>query len=158
MGIIPLPKSVKQKADHLCGPACLESLLGFYGVQAAQEELATLCGTSEADGTPPEHLARGLSALGFSMQERTGATWEELRALTEQGTPVLVGWFTDFEEPGDEHYSIAYNVTDTDIYMMDPEIGGERVLPKEDFLRRWAITEPFNWYVTIAPIEKQMEE
>jgi ABC-type bacteriocin/lantibiotic exporter with double-glycine peptidase domain len=146
-------KNVKEKPG-LCGPASLESLLAFYGVDVPQEQLAIICHTTEANGTSPENMEKGLLTLGVKFTEKIGGTWDELKTLTEGGTPVLVGWFSDFEEPGDEHYSLAYRVTDTEIVMMDPEIGGERVLQKEDFLKRWAVTEPFNWYVTIEPVEK----
>ena len=149
-----IPQAVQQKTDYLCGPACLESLLDWYDVEIPQEHLAVLCHTSETDGTSPEHMDKALLALGFKVTEKIGATWDELKNLTDAGIPVLVGWFSDFEEPGDEHYAIAYKVTDTEITMMDPEFGGKRILSKEDFMKRWATTEPFNWYITIAPVEK----
>ncbi len=148
----PIPKAVQQKTDYLCGPACLESLLSCYGVELPQEHLAVLCHTSETDGTSPENMDKALLALGFKVSEKIGGTWDELKTLTKDGIPVLIGWFSDFEEPGDEHYAVAYRIADTEITMMDPEIGGERTLPKDDFLKRWAVTEPFNWYVTIDPI------
>lgn len=149
-----VPKAVQQKTDYLCGPACLESLLDLYGVEIPQEHLAVLCKTSETNGTSPENMDKALLTLGFKVTEKIGATWDELKSLTDAGTPVLVGWFSDFEEPGDEHYAVAYRVTDTEIVMMDPEIGGERILQKDDFLKRWATTEPFDWYVTIEPAEE----
>lgn len=148
------PQLVKQATSGFCGPASLESLLAAYGLNIPQEHLAVICHTTEEDGTSPENMEKALLTLGFKVTEKIDGTWEELRELTEGGTPILVGWFSDFEEPGDEHYSIAYRVTDDAITVMDPEIGGERTMPKDDFLKRWATTEPFNWYVTIAPIRK----
>jgi ABC-type bacteriocin/lantibiotic exporter with double-glycine peptidase domain len=148
-------KSVKQATEYSCGPACLESLLAHYGVDLSQERLTVLCKTSEAEGTSPENMGKALLALGFAVTEKIGGTWDELRSITQRGIPILVGWFSDLEEPGDEHYSIAYRLTDTEIAMMDPEIGGTRTLEKQDFLRRWSITEPYGWFITIEPIEKR---
>lgn len=149
-----VPKMVLQDTNYTCGPASLESLLAWYGLEIPQEHLAVLCQTTEADGTSPENMGNALLSLGFTVQEKIGGTWKELRNLTSSGTPVLIGWFTDFEEPGEEHYSIAYHVTDAEITMMDPEIGNTRTLPKQDFLKRWAQAKPLNWYCTIEPVAR----
>lgn len=129
-------KAVRQSPSY-CGPASLESLLDFYGISATEEELAKKCGTTREHGTDHAGMANVLRSYGFDVTERANGTWDEMRDVVKRGTPVVVGWFSDFEEPFADHYSVVFHMTDRSIYMMDPEIGGTRKMNKVDFLRHW---------------------
>jgi predicted double-glycine peptidase len=80
-----------------------------------------------------------------------GGTWEDLREIINEGHPVIVGWYSDYEEPADEHYSVVSQVSNDFITLLDPEIGEERTISREDFIKRWAHTEPRYWYIEISP-------
>jgi ABC-type bacteriocin/lantibiotic exporter with double-glycine peptidase domain len=121
----------------MCGPACLSSLLQFYGVKMSERELIKLCGSSKDLGTEPGALIETLEKLGFPTITKENGTWAELKSLVTHGTPVLVNWWSDFEKPADGHYSLVYKVSDTRIFFMDPELGGFRRMGKERFMRQW---------------------
>jgi len=124
-----------------CGPASLESLLHYYGVNLSQKQIAKLvhakkyAGTSDF-GTNHKDIIAALKKLGFSVVARDHGTWQELKKLTEKGIPVLVGWFTLTGVP-DDHFSLAYKVTNQHVYLMDPEIAKTRKMSKEKFLGLW---------------------
>ncbi len=129
-------KKVRQ-SNGLCGPASFSSLLAFYGVRMSERELASLCGSSKEYGTEPEALVTGLKKLGFKVEAHERGTWPELKTLVTHGTPVLINWWSDYEKPADGHYSLVYKVTDKNIFLMDPELGGYRRMSKERFMRQW---------------------
>lgn len=142
-------KKIKQLNDYYCGPAALESFLDFFGVKKDQNELARLCETSPGEGTGNENLVSCLDSLGFNAQEHSPATWEGMKEYIERtDEPVIVGWYSDREEPGDEHYSVAYQMTNEEITMMDPEFGDELKVPRAKFMEAWRKTEPINWFLT----------
>lgn len=57
--------------------------------------------------------------------------------------PVIVDWFTrgrqDYtdSEVADGHYSVVIGLDDEHIYLQDPEIGGERKIKRDDFMKVW---------------------
>ena len=57
--------------------------------------------------------------------------------------PVIVDWFTrgrcDYgeSEVADGHYSVVIGLDDEYIYLQDPEIGGERKIKRNDFMKVW---------------------
>lgn len=126
-----------EQSPSMCGPASLSSLLYFYGHEASEAELAKLCNSTVKDGTEPEALVEALKTLGYKVVAKQNGSWEELKDLVSGGTPVLVDWWSDFEEPHDGHYSLIYEVSDNGLSIMDPEIGAERYIPKDKFLNQW---------------------
>ncbi len=141
-------KPVEQSNNYNCGAAALESLLGFYDVSYDHRDLEKLCESSPEHGTSPEGLIKGIESLGIkSIQEIS--SWEKLESHIKNQTPVMVEWYSDFIEPGDGHYSVVFDISTEEIYLMDPEIGKTRVLKKDDFLKRWSHSEPANWSLFI---------
>ncbi|MBX4200063.1 C39 family peptidase [Candidatus Parcubacteria bacterium] len=125
------------QSSSMCGPASLASLLDFYGYHTSEEELVKICNATEEFGTEPGDLVRGAESLGFRVVAKAEGTWEDLERLVQEGTPVLVNWWSDYEEPYDGHYSVVSEMSDTHITLMDPEIGADRRIEKEKFLNKW---------------------
>ena len=129
-------KPIRQTSGF-CGPASLACLLDFYGIKMSQRELGNLCRTTSKYGTEPEMLTETLAKLGFSPVAKEHGSWETLKKLIDKSTPVVVNWWSDYREPADGHYSVVYKMTDTSIYLMDPELGGPRRIAKSTFLKNW---------------------
>jgi len=129
-------KKIKQ-SPSMCGPASLVSLLDFYGIQKDESELAALCNSTLEHGTPPANIVAALKQLGFTVMAKENSSWADLTTLTGQGVPVMVNWWSEFELPADGHYSVAFRVTSDLIHLMDPEIGDDRIMTKDVFLRNW---------------------
>ena len=126
-----------EQSPGYCGPASLVSLLDYYGISKTEEEMARLCGTERKEGTYHGRIAEALIGLGLKVETKEAGTWEELRRLTTEETPVLVGWFSDDPLPAGDHFSLVYEVDDQKLMMMDPEEGKYREIPKEKFLEKW---------------------
>lgn len=92
--LVPGVEPVRQAAEAWCGPACLEAVLGYYGREAPQAEIAARAGTTR-EGTPVEALKDAAQACGFEaffLKGRPDATGVEgLFHHLERGRPVIVG-------------------------------------------------------------------
>lgn len=122
----------KQSPAH-CGPTALRAVLAFYGAHKTEKELAMLAHTSFEYGTSAEDIANTAQKLGFRAQIKDNSTIAELERLVKEGLPVIVAWFSTYEG----HYSVVVKVTDTQIFLMDPEFGKIRHFPTEKFLGIW---------------------
>lgn len=100
-------------------------------------------------------MAQAAESLGFTVHAKEHGTWEELQELINNNTPVVVNWWSNFTEPADGHYSVAFNITDENISIMDPEIGDYRELLKQKFLESWHDIDPHTnkpvtaWYLYV---------
>lgn len=128
------PLNPFRQSEAMCGPASLKILLSHYGKHFSERELATLCDATVESGTTADGLVSAIRSLGYAPVTKTNATIDDLRAYLAQDVPVLVAWYsTDMH-----HYSIAYDVTESDIFLMDPETeDGMRTMPISEFETLW---------------------
>jgi ABC-type bacteriocin/lantibiotic exporter with double-glycine peptidase domain len=126
-----------------CGPASLKMVLGFYGLEKSEEELAELCQTDPDLGTSAEQIQQAAQQLGFQAEVKHESSLEEIEKYLKKGIPPIVNWFTsgraDYGESAvpDGHYSPVAGLDEQCIYLQDPEIGKIRKLEREDFLTVW---------------------
>ena len=142
---LPVP-DVRQQTTYTCGPACLLCACGFFGVPATEEELADLCGTTEA-GTPPDALAQAAQQKGLTAEVHEGLTLDDLSQLLADGAVVVLAlqaWSPD--GPGhdygaewdDGHYVVPTAVTPDRIVFEDPSVADKRVtLTPDELEERW---------------------
>jgi predicted double-glycine peptidase len=95
--------------------------------------------TSEKLGTQPEDMVRFLKRTGFQVRVREEASWQELKKALNDGKMVLVDWWTDIGDPGEDlgHYSVVTRISSKTLTIYDPDINKKRVLGKNTFLERW---------------------
>lgn len=128
----------------MCGPAALKIVLGFYGVEKSEAELAELTNCDRDLGTTASDIKRAAESLGFKVEIKDNSTFADIHAWLSRGVPVIVDWFTcgrddyaaEIKVP-DGHYSVVYGLDDEYIYLQDPEIGRERKLKRQAFERVW---------------------
>lgn len=138
--------AARQQTDYSCGPAALRAVLSYFGVEASEEELGRLAGTSEL-GTAPEGLARAAEAKGLSAQVVDGLTLDDLADVLRGGYVVVVALQAWSGEPRAEysnewaagHYVVVTYVGPGEVRAMDPSVDGEgrAFVPTQEFLERW---------------------
>lgn len=132
----------------MCGPASLKMVLGYYGIEKTEAELALLCGTDPDLGTTDEGIKKAAENFCLAAEIKNNATFEDIQAWLEKKVPVIVNWFTrgrvDYPETNvpDGHLSVVVGLDDENIYLQDPEIGKLRTLSRHDFLRVWFDFKP----------------
>ncbi|MEA2701850.1 MAG: hypothetical protein QOE22_559 [Candidatus Parcubacteria bacterium] len=126
----------------MCGPASLKIVLGYYGLDKSEQELAGLIGVTEL-GSNAEGIARAAESLGFKTLIKNESSFEDIEEWLSKNTPVIVNWFTrgrsDYSDSAvpDGHYSVVTGLDEESIYLQDPETGGLRKIAREDFLGVW---------------------
>lgn len=156
---INLPPVI-QKTDSHCGPAVLEQLLAFRGLQHSQDVIAQaagIYGTIEKDGTRPSQLALAVQKLAPQLQFwfKNNATKHTIhRLIHEYGCPVGINWqglfYDSLEEETREeesyslrgHYSVVIDIDllNNTITIANPyrEFGGSpRTYSLSWFESRW---------------------
>jgi len=127
----------------MCGPASLKIILNFYGLDRSEQELADLIGVVSGIGVDDKSIKKAAESLGFKVQIKNESTFDDVEEWLKKGVPVIVDWFTrgrcdyDDSEVADGHYSVVFGLDDENIYLQDPETGGERKIDKDDFMKVW---------------------
>ena len=127
----------------MCGPASLKIILNFYGLDKSEQELADLIGVVPGIGVDDKSIKRAAESLGFKVQIKNESTFDDVEEWLKKGVPVIIDWFTrgrcDYNdsEVADGHYSVVFGLDGEHIYLQDPEIGGERKINKDDFMKVW---------------------
>ena len=127
----------------MCGPASLKIVLDYYGLDKSEQELAELTGHTAGLGINSEGITDAAKSLGFSVEIKNESSLEEIENWLEKGVPIIVDWFTrgrhDYDDSAvaDGHYSVVSGLDDEFIYLQDPEIGNERKIKRDDFLKVW---------------------
>jgi hypothetical protein len=95
--------------------------------------------TSEKLGTQPEDMVKYLKRQGYKVRVREEASWTDLKKALEAQKQVLVDWWTDIGDPGEDlgHYSVVTRISSKTLTIYDPDINKKRVLGKNTFLERW---------------------
>jgi len=129
--------------SDMCGPASLKIVLDHYGLLKQENELADLTGVVKGIGVDDSGIEKAAKSLGFKVEIKNEAAFDDIEDWLKKGVPVIVDWFTkgraDYgdSEVSDGHYSVVIGLDDGFIYLQDPEIGGVRKLGRDDFMRVW---------------------
>lgn len=127
----------------MCGPASLKIVLGYYGVNKTEKELAEMAGLKNGLGRDEKRIKKTAEKLGFKVVIKNNSNFKDIEKWLSKGVPVIVNWFTrgrnDYpeSETADGHYSVVCGLDDKFIYLQDPEIGKIRKVKRDDFMRVW---------------------
>ena len=127
----------------MCGPASLKIVFDYYGADKTEQELADLTGRVPGLGVDDRGIQKAAESLGFKIEIENESSFEDIETWLKKGVPVIVDWFTrgrsDYfdSEVADGHYSVVIGLDDEYVYLQDPEIGGERKIKRDDFMKVW---------------------
>ena len=122
-----------QNTEYTCGPAAAVTALRRLGLPADEGEIAILCHTSAAMGTPPDVLCRALQ----KRYGRDGLTCEyrAFRSLQELKRPGYTVALVKFAFLLD-HYVTVLDVDDKTVTVGDP-LNGKQTLTRAEFAEKW---------------------
>lgn len=135
----------KQTDGSRCGPAAVKMVLGYYNINATEDELCGLCNHSYALGCTDIGMKKALNYYGMNVKILNNSTLKDIEKYIKKGIPVIVDWFTGGVNPKlsdmpDGHSSVVVDIDEEYIYLLDPENGEIRQILHTDFLRVW-----FDW-------------
>ncbi|OHA01594.1 MAG: hypothetical protein A3C12_00620 [Candidatus Sungbacteria bacterium RIFCSPHIGHO2_02_FULL_49_20] len=146
--LLPVKSFQETLRGGYCGPANLKMVLGYWGINKSEEEVAIACNRDPELGTDEASLKKAAESYGLKVEIENNASFDSIQRWLDRRVPVIVNWFTrgrsDYgdEEVPDGHYSTVVGLDDTYIYLQDPEIGGLRKLERDDFMRVWFDFKP----------------
>jgi predicted double-glycine peptidase len=150
-----LPRNVihvpltRQATEYTCGVAALQSVLGYWGEDHREDELAKGLKSNTVHGTGYKNIADFAKQHGYSVGINKGMTLPQLFAEMDQRRPVICliqAWpdkKVDFAKDWDDgHYVVAVGYDSRNVYFMDPStLGSYTYIPRSEFLSRWHDTD-----------------
>ncbi|MFH1403468.1 MAG: cysteine peptidase family C39 domain-containing protein [Candidatus Altiarchaeota archaeon] len=130
---------MRQEQDNWCGPAVIQMVSGYYGVNRLQTNLATGMRTGEI--TTVDMLVKILEKQGFITdvyKEDDFEDWfiELNKRVCVKKTPVIVLQRIDYGDKDRGHYRVVVGMDALNVYALDP-ILGLRVFTWEEFQKLW---------------------
>lgn len=141
--LIPL---CRQATDYTCGAAALQGVLGFFGEDLNESQLARPLKSNSKIGTRYEAIAEFARHKGYEVNIYKNATIRKLEELLDQQQPVIVliqAWsekpFVDYSHDWEDgHYVVAIGYDANNMYFMDPStLGHYTFIPLQEFEARW---------------------
>jgi len=129
----------KQEKEYTCGPACARMFLGYFGINAGEDELCRILGTTPAQGTEQNAFKKIANHYNLSFIAKKDASVEELPELQKKGYVVTLCYFYPKEKVS--HYSVLKSVDSNSITLLDPYNGPGYTYSTDDFKKLWKIVE-----------------
>lgn len=136
--LLPAPH-FEQSRDGMCLPACVCSVLAFWGEQRTETSLAQLLGT-KSYGTPIRQVER-LAKQGYDVRIEP-LSRVELETLLIKGQPVIVRVWTamlDYWDTVTSHVVVVVGCDDVAVALNDPAFDeAPKRVDWNAFLAAWA--------------------
>lgn len=109
-------KPFKSSPAH-CGPGVFKMILGYYGIERTEKELAKELKWNPADGVNSEDIVKAAKKYGLEGFIKDNSSLNDIRHyVLEKKIPVIVEWFLEDEA----HYCVVVDIDKNNIYLMDP--------------------------------------
>lgn len=143
---------IRQRTQYTCGAASLSMALKALGCTlCSEDEVNKVMGAAPMQGASWEQIAAAANHYGCRSTLVVPSTLAQVRQWTEAGKPVLIGW--NPEGRPWSHASLVYDVTDTTVFVADPNCPDPSQTVREvshaDFYGKWA--EEWNGYKVRRP-------
>ena len=141
-------KPFKQTDGSRCGPASVKMVLGYYGIDASEDDLCKHCSHTFELGCTNENMVKAFSRYGVAADIKNFSLLSDVAYYVSNNVPVIVDWFS----PGTGvinnimptgHASVVVGLDDKMITLIDPENGQQRSINRDEFMRVW-----FDWKTT----------
>jgi len=141
--VIKNMKFYKQEKNGWCGPAVLQMMLHFYGLDEKQEMVAARVFDEKEKVMKLSEMvfypqSKGLKSYSFK------GNLNDLKELISKGVPVVV-----FQKASKEidkgHYRLVVGYQKDSIVLADPLLGKNIFVKEKDFLELWTSGEEENW-------------
>ena len=159
-------KHYRQQRAFTCGPACVRSVLAYYGKRVPEKRLIEELGASSEHGTAPEKLAAFFRKAGFVCHANGRVGLTKLRRITGTlGQPCIVAFQdwgccpqADLSTSYDHgHYAVVIGIDAEFVYLCDPSSKKKvRKIERATFLSRWRDIDAsgrvfIRWALTVRP-------
>jgi hypothetical protein len=114
--------------------------LGAHGVEADEDTVNRVMGAEPMRGASWEDALACAQYFGMRATLVSPCTLGQVKEWTDQGVPVLIAW--NPEKRPWSHASLIFDVTESTVYVADPNIPDPdvtvREVPREEFYKKWS--------------------
>lgn len=126
-------KPFKSSPAH-CGPGVFKMILGYYGIERTEKELAKELKWNEKNGVTAQQIVKTAKKYGFGGFVKDNSSLDDICSyVLNKEAPVIVEWFLE----DDSHFSVVAGIDRKNIYLVDPFIGKIRALKLDYFVSIW---------------------
>lgn len=130
---------IRQRTQYTCMAASLSMCLKANGLDMDEDTVNRVMGAKPMQGASWEQALAAAQHFGMRGTLIAPCTLGQLRAWTDAEIPVMIAW--NPEGRPWSHASVVFDVTDTEVYVADPNIPNPsetvRVVSHEDFFGKW---------------------
>lgn len=134
---------IRQSTQYNCMATSMVMALRAVGVAHGEctiELVNRVMGAAPLQGASWEDALACAQYYGCRATLVSPCTLDQLKAWTDRGTPVLIGW--NPEGRPWSHASLVFDVKGTEVHVADPNIPDPeetvRVVPVQEFYRKWS--------------------
>lgn len=132
---------VRQRTQYSCMAASMAMALNALGIQTTEDEVNRVMGCAPMQGASWEEALACAQHYGVRGTLVVPATLAQLKAWTDAGSPVMIGWNPEGRDWS--HASLVFDVSPEGLVSVaDPNIPDPdqtvRLVPREEFYRKWA--------------------
>lgn len=145
---------IRQPTQYSCMSASVRMCLGAMGLNDAEittESVNKVLGALPKRGATWEQAMSALQHYGCRGTLVVPSTLNQVREWTDKGLPVIIAWNPENREWA--HASVIYDVTDTEVYIADPNCPDPNQLVRNishhEFYGKWF--EKYNGYLVRRP-------
>lgn len=143
-----------QDDPYWCGPASMSMVLGYWGTNMSQEDIAAEIYDPGSRITRMTDMVSYPTTFGFKSQDFTGSIYD-LKTWIDNGVPVVVLQRFSLEDPyGHYRVVVGYNDSSAMIFTFDPKKGMNFTISYAEFAQLWQPGSTFlttNWTLAITP-------
>mgnify|MGYP000939322427 CR=1 FL=1 len=130
---------VRQRTQFSCMASSMTMALRALGYDTEEDEVNRVMGCRPMQGASWEDALATAQHYGVRGTLVVPATLTQVRAWTDAGSPVMIGWNPEGREWS--HASLVFDVTDGEVFVADPNIPNPtetvRVLSHNEFYGKW---------------------
>ncbi len=127
-------KVIKQRDAVACGPTCIKMASDYFNTGYTYKQIATITQYKKRGGLTNEQIASALKQAGLKTAVKKNSDWQDLKKNNIPEKVIIVCWML---KGYIGHVSVVEKVTQSHIYLADPEAGKIIKMQKLIFLRLW---------------------
>lgn len=130
---------IRQSDDSSCGPASIKMVLLYFGIDATEDYIKSLCDHTYETGCTNEGMMDAIKEFGLGCDLLTDMTVEDLDYWTRHKVPVIIDWFSTDKTDGTGygHSSVVAGVNTNHVIVYDPLKSSVSYIPIEEFTESW---------------------
>ncbi len=139
----------KQPNSIACGPTSIFMVTRFFGDSITFKHIEQLSEYKKHDGMTDKQICALFNRIGYIAEHTVNTKWQDIKQFLDSGFAIIVSWMKDGYKG---HVSVVQKISDTHIYLADPDVGKIIKIEKIKFMRLWMEYDDLWWPEKVSDI------